>query len=214
MPGCSTPTLSLLKLTYLSAQTELEAHLWICFRYLYVFWIFRKKKKSDIFFTKKKSIEKKYLRFCVEIFRFSKNRGKSNKKISRFFHLPDIFWRKDTGFMRFISILDEPENLSKKYWVWKKLGRFYQTGKKFANFFPFLIHPGMAPLKGSSPGWASHFRVGFSNFKVTYLSTQTELGAHLWICYRSWMKYFFWRNNISIEKNLRFLVEIFDFQKS
>ena len=31
------------------------------------------------------------------------------------------------------------------------------------------------------------------NFKGTYLSAQEELEAHLWICYRSWMKYYFFR---------------------
>ena len=27
------------------------------------------------------------------------------------------------------------------------------------------------------------------NFQVTYHNTEKELEAHLWICYRSWMKY-------------------------
>ena len=31
------------------------------------------------------------------------------------------FYQKDTGFERFRSILDDPENLSKKYYVSEKL---------------------------------------------------------------------------------------------
>ena len=46
-------------------------------------------------------------------------------------HPSDIFSQKDPGFVRFRSILNDPQNLSKKYWVWKKLEQFYNQKKMF-----------------------------------------------------------------------------------
>ena len=44
---------------------------------------------------------------------------------------PQIFFsQKDPGFVRFRSILNDPQNLSKKYWVWKKLEQFSNQKKK------------------------------------------------------------------------------------
>ena len=41
--------------------------------------------------------------------------------------LPEIFERKDPGFVRFRSILDDPQNLNKKYCVSEKLWSFYNS---------------------------------------------------------------------------------------
>ena len=112
------------RLTVLSTQKELGAHLWICFRYLCVDLIFDEKIFFQFFFRRKFFARKKNLPTNLEFSRILSNFlrfGKSGIFLGKNCRRKKSFEQKDPGFVRFRSRLIEQKKSEQKILSLKKV---------------------------------------------------------------------------------------------